>query len=356
MYKKKRKSVSSLPDAKAYRNAIARLNYARGAKPGDRKYMTPSAALNNHRKYGDIEKVEAQIEKQKKKNAYAPTIKEYNKFQQLKKGDAGYMTLESAEYLGLSTLVDITEEVKRKNYDKVVQQTRYKRNVRESMRDEAALKEKASRILIKNNYLSQLADKRDSAETEEEYEKYKSEIDQQTESLYKEFWEYAKAEREVRNKWKRRNKLPIEKQKELTLDMIKRISSTSMAEQLERMLDDSKRDRDGNPMTYYAMYRGAALNSAASILDATLNTKVIVNGNEYVLSDVIYFDKIDNRLFWAAFHAWEKDGGIVVSKNGRKYPDYISAANFFTGSPEGEKLLDSLLSTEYAGADIQFID
>lgn len=355
MNKKKKKSVSGLPDAKAYRNAIARLNYVRGAKPGDRKYITPSAALNDHRrKYSDIEKIEAQIEKQKKKNIYAPIIKEYNKYQQLKKGDAGYMTLESAEYLGLSALIDITEGVKRKNYDKVIQQNRYRRNVRESMRDEAALKEKASRILIKNNYLLQLADKRDSAETEEDYEKYKSEIEQQTESFYNDFYEYAKAERKVRNKWKKRNKFPVENQNEITLDMVKRISSKSITEQLERMLDDSKRDKDGNPMTYYAMYRVAALNCAASILDAAHNTKVKVNGEEHLLSDVIYFDKIDNKLFWAAFHAWEKDGGFVVSKNGRKYPDYISAARFFTCSPEGEKFLDSLLSTEYAGADVQF--
>lgn len=353
--KKSKKTVSALPDAKSYRNAIARLNYVRGVKPGDKNYITPSQALNDFRKYSSVEKIEAQISKQKNKKMYGAAVNEYNKYQQYKKGDAGYLTVEDAQSIGLSTLIDITEGVKRQNYDKVKTDNRYQRNVKESLRDEQKLKEKASRILIKNNYIMQLADKRDAATTAQEYQKYENEIRKQADSMYAEFQEYANEERKIRNKWKKRNKLPLENQKELTLDRIKQIPNTSISEQLERMLNDSKRDRYGNPMTFYAMYRNQVTNTVSSILDATLNTRVEIDGNEYVLSDVIYMDKIDNKKFWNAFHAWEKDGGIVVSKNGRKYPDYISAANFFT-TPEGEILLDSLLTSEYAGANVRFID
>jgi hypothetical protein len=351
---KKRKTVSGLENPKLYINAIARLNYAKGKKKGDRGYITPAQALNDFRKYGSVEAVESQIEKYKSDKEIQKLRRSYNYHMGYNTGDRGYMNTEAARYLG-SELIDVVETAKQ-NYNAEIKHKReFNKAVKQSLADEQALKPLAKNVLTTISKASELNKKLMSAETESEYESMRAEFSEAITAYQDAFIELAKKERELKNKYRKKNKLPALSE-EQDIERLRNLSIDDMLMQADNVLNGNKRkDKYGNLFSLYSMYHSQVTNTVSSVLDATMQTKIEVDGEEMLLSDVISAENVDNKKFWAAYHAWESDGGIVHAKDGRGYPNYITASRFFSGK-EGNALLKNMLKSDYKQSNIKFLE
>lgn len=342
--------------SKEYRAAIGKLNRAKGLKSGDKGYITPKQALQYARKYKDVEAVEKQIAKVKDDNQLKKYAKQYNRFMSYKPGDAGYITMSKARSMGVSSLSDYAEnaeqmygeEVRRAELNRaeeIKRQRIHQRRVNQSIKDEEKLKQKAQKVVDTVDKYNKIQSKLMTVETEAEYIAIQQNIKSAAADIDKEFADFTIFKREIHNKYRRMTKLP-----ELTSDLhLERYSDIDKINAANEALKETiGKDEYGNPTTIYTIYRDKVNASVSVILDATMSTLVGINGEIYTLSDIIQTTHIDNKKFWAAYHAWEGNGGDFMPANGRKSSDEVTASKFFN-TPEGDELLQTMLKGEFKG-------
>lgn len=341
---------------KSYRNAVNRYNRARGKKSGDKGYITPSQALKHKRKFKDTAAVEAQIEKYKYDKKITKLASAFNKFRGYIPGEAGYMTKSNADYAYKSGVLEDAVENAKNDYTKEIKkEAEYKRKVRQSIKDEKKLKEIAKEL---NALIADAGEKHKemtAAETEEEYERLKAEHVVKQEKYKDVFMEMIRKERELKNKYRKANKMTELKVDAADDEELRSLNAMEMQREVRRILSGMQgRDQYGKQQTLFEFYHNIVTDIVNKILSATFQTTVRVDGQEMSMSDIININTIDNKKFWRAYHAWEHAGGLVVPKNGAKYPNYVPANEFFS-TKEGTVLFQDLLKSEYAGSTIDFI-
>lgn len=353
---KKRKTISGLENPSAYKRAIATLNKIKGKKSGDKGYITPSQALNDFRKYSSVEAIERQIEKYKSDKELKKLLNQYNKYSGYNSGEKGYMTLSSARYIGADELREHIETAKENYTIEVKQKADYNKKVKQSLKDEAKLKNMAESVRKSINAAEKINHKMMAADTQQEYDKLSAELKKAVDEYRDKYIEFAKEDERLHKKYREMNKLPVSKEP-LNLDKLRRIPAGDIKTIIDNVINrGNKKDMYGNPATLYSQYHSSVSQTVESILSAVLQTEVKIGGKENKkLIDVIQTKHIDNKQFWEALRAWEGDGANVHGRNGKGDSDLISASSFFTTN-EGNKLLHSMLKTEYREETIEFVD
>lgn len=341
--------------SKDYRNAIARLNRANNKKPGSKGYITPKQALSYKRKYKDVAAVEKAVEKIRTDKELKATAKEYNRYMGYKKGDSGYITSAKARAIGIEDLKEYAadaeanygEAVRNAEADRKAEANRkriHTRRVKQSIKDEEKLKPYAEELRKSIEKQKDLLQKQAKRSTKSEYDEIQKELNGIESEINKKFEELMKKRRDMTNKYRKMAKLP-----ELTSDLhLERYSIKDKIDVINDIMKDRKgKDEYGLPTTLYTQLRNRVNATTSVIFDAMMSTQVGIDGEIYMLDDIIATTHIDNKLFWNAYHAWAKDtGGLLLQQNGRRHSDEVTASAFFS-TPEGDKLLQTMLKQEF---------